>query len=65
VAAGLPKSLHGVHAGKQTTFWLPPALKDRLRRHAADTGRTMTGVVVDALEREMAAGPESAAPASP
>jgi hypothetical protein len=54
------QSRHGVHAGSQAKFWLPPDLKDWLKQHAADTGRTMTDVVVDALERERnaASGPE-------
>lgn len=54
-----PESRHGVHAGSQTTFWLPPALKEWLRQHAAGTGRTMTDVVVDALERERDTAPRA------
>jgi predicted DNA-binding protein len=48
------RSLHGVHNGVQTAFRLPPDLKSWLERHAEETGRTMTDIVVSALERERA-----------
>jgi len=33
---------------------VPPELHERLRRHARDSRRTMSAVVLDALERELA-----------
>lgn len=47
------QSRHGVHNREQTAFRLPPDLKARLERHATQTGRTMTEIVVTALEREL------------
>lgn len=49
-----PPSLHGVHTVKQTAFRLPGDLKAWLERHAERTGRTMTEIVIAALERERA-----------
>lgn len=53
------QSRHGVHNREQTAFRLPPELKERLERHAAETGRTMTDIVVSALERELPGEPGS------
>jgi predicted DNA-binding protein len=49
---GPGQSRHGVHNGVQTAFRLPADLKDWLESHAITTGRTMTDIVITALERE-------------
>jgi predicted transcriptional regulator len=49
---GPPQSRHGAHNGVQTAFRLPPELKAWLESHAMTTGRTMTDIVITALENE-------------
>ena len=42
--------MHGEHRGVQTAFRLPEDLRDRLREQAEREDRTMTAVVIRALE---------------
>lgn len=51
---GPQQSRHGAHNREQTAFRLPPGLKSWLESHAITTGRTMTDIVIAALERERA-----------
>lgn len=48
----------------RTTIHLPDALLDQARRRALETGRTLTGVIEDAL-RESLAGKRAGKMASP
>lgn len=47
---------HGVHKLTQTAFRLPEDLLAWLKEKAEREGRTMTEIVVNALERERAKG---------
>ena len=47
-------SPHGVHAREQTAFRLPPALLARLRTQAETEERTMTAIVIDAIDAYLA-----------
>lgn len=46
------QSRHGTHNRDQTAFRLPPELKAWLESRAEATGRTMTDIVITALEAE-------------
>jgi predicted DNA-binding protein len=58
---GQPESRHGAHNRDQTAFRLPADLRAWLASHAEATGRTMTEIVITALESERA---RAATPAS-
>ena len=50
----MPVSCYGHVMGNLQVKNIPDALHERLRRHARDSNRTMSAVVLVALERELA-----------